>query len=80
MSNLLSSSQGRSKICGVIQYAAKLVYTCNVYSNIPSIIEQMKNMENAKKVLVSGRIMTEMSKGRKVFRFLKFIDELHNIF
>lgn len=79
-SHLMSTSRGRNKICGVIQYAAKLVYNCKIYSNIPEIAYRMKNLENAKNELISGRIMQEMSKGRKIFRFLKFIEELNKVF
>ena len=39
---MLGSSKGRDKICSIIQYTAKLVYTCNVYSNIPSIQNYLK--------------------------------------
>lgn len=39
---VLGSSKGRDKICSIIQYSAKLVYTCNMYSNIPKIQDELK--------------------------------------
>lgn len=41
---------------------------------------KLQYIKDAKERLISGRIMNEMSKGRKIFRFLKFVDELHSIF
>lgn len=79
LSNTMSSSKGRNKICGIIQYAAKFRYYCNIHSNIPNIAEALKNIENKKKVLMAGRIVDSMSQGRKIFRFLKFVDEFYKI-
>ena len=75
----MQSSKGRNKICGIIQYAAKFRYYCNIHSNIPDVMEALKNVENKKSVLMSGRIVDSMSKGRKIFRFLKFVDEFYKI-
>ena len=38
-SNILSTSKGRNTICSLIQYQAKLVYSCNINSNIPEVME-----------------------------------------
>lgn len=39
--NILSTSKGRNKVCSVIQYHAKIVYQCHIYSNIPEVSELM---------------------------------------
>lgn len=37
--NILSTSKGRNTICSLIQYQAKLIYSCNINSNIPEVAE-----------------------------------------
>jgi hypothetical protein len=41
ITNILSTSKGRNKICSLIQYHAKLIYSCNINSNIPEIAEMV---------------------------------------
>jgi Peroxisomal biogenesis factor 11 (PEX11) len=79
ISNMMSSSKGRCKMCGIIQYAAKFRYYCNIHSNIPEVIESLKGIKNKKQALMSGRIVESMSRNKKIFRFLKFIDEFYKI-
>lgn len=38
--NIMSTSKGRNKLCSLIQYQAKLIYTCTINSNIADV----KNM------------------------------------
>jgi len=80
ISNLMSSSNGRKKICAAIQYGSRMVYSCNIHSNIPEINQKFKSAKDMQKVLISGRIMKEMSKGKKIFKLFKFIQDLHTIF
>lgn len=35
--NIMSTSKGRNKLCSLIQYQAKLIYTCTVNSNIAEV-------------------------------------------
>lgn len=35
--NIMSTSKGRNKLCSLIQYQAKLIYTCTVNSNIADV-------------------------------------------
>lgn len=35
--NIMSTSKGRNKLCSLIQYQAKLIYTCTINSNIPEV-------------------------------------------
>lgn len=35
--NIMSTSKGRNKLCSLIQYQAKLIYTCTINSNIPDV-------------------------------------------
>ena len=79
LSKTMSQSKGRNKICGIIQYAAKFRYYCNIHSNIPNIKKAMSVVTDKKTALMSGRIVHSMSKGRKIFRFLKFVDEFYKI-
>ena len=37
LTNVLSTSKGRNKVCSLIQYQAKLTYICHVNSNITEI-------------------------------------------
>jgi hypothetical protein len=39
--NILSTSKGRNKICSLIQYHAKLIYTATINSNIPEVKEML---------------------------------------
>lgn len=39
--NILSTSKGRNKICSLIQYHAKLIYTSTINSNIPEVKEML---------------------------------------
>lgn len=39
--NILSTSKGRNKICSLIQYQAKLIYTTTTNSNIPEVQEML---------------------------------------
>jgi hypothetical protein len=78
MANAMSSSKGRNKICGLIQYAAKMKYYCNIHSNIPEVREAMRKLHEMKP-LMSARIATTMSKNKKIFKFLKFIDEFYKL-
>ena len=79
MSNMLSSTKGRKKICSLIQYMAKFRYYCNIHSNIPAIAAQFANIPNKKNALMSGRIMSQMSKNKKIFKLFKFVDAFYQI-
>ncbi len=35
--NIMSTSKGRNKLCSLIQYQAKLIYTCTINSNIADV-------------------------------------------
>lgn len=77
---VLGTSKGRDKICSMIQYTAKLVHTCNIYSNIPLVQEQLQLLgKDRDENLLSARISSTMSKNRKIFKLFKFIDELYEI-
>ncbi len=39
LTNILSTSKGRNKVCSLIQYHAKLIYSCHSNSNIPEVAE-----------------------------------------
>lgn len=79
VTNLLRTSKGRNNFCQLIQYQAQLFYECQVNSNIPEIQELIMHLGKPKKILLSGRIYSTMSKHRKIFNLFKFIDELTRI-
>jgi Peroxisomal biogenesis factor 11 (PEX11) len=79
VTNLLRTSKGRNNFCQLIQYQAQLFYECQVNSNIPEIQEMIMHLGKPKKILLSGRIYSTMSKHRKIFNLFKFIDELTRI-
>ncbi len=77
---VLGTSKGRDKLCSIIQYVAKFVYTCNIHSNIKEYQETLKNFgESRDDRLLSARIYKSMSKNRKIFNLFKFIDEIYYI-
>ena len=77
---VLGTSKGRDKICSLIQYSAKLVYTCNIYSNIKAVQDQLELFgEKRDDELLSARIYRTMSRNRKIFKLFKFIDEIYYI-
>ena len=78
ITNVMKSSRGRSKFFGMIQYTAKLVYYCQIYSNIEGIKARLKKEDKAK-FLISGRIMTNLRKNRKIFKLLKFVEEIQKL-
>lgn len=78
LSTIMSSSKGRKKICGIIQYTAKLKYYCSIHSNIPDLREKLV-MKDKQKKLVSGVIAETMSKNKKIFKFLRFVDEFYKL-
>jgi len=41
ITNILSTSKGRNKVCSLIQYSANLVYECQTNSNIPEVAEMI---------------------------------------
>lgn len=55
---MISTTKGRDKICALIQYSAKMIYYCQIYSNIPEISKLYKDREFAK-TLYSGRLMKQ---------------------
>lgn len=80
MKAILGSSKGRDKICSMIQYTAKVVYTCNIHSNIQGVQEEMMRFGKMREdKLMSARIYTSMSKNRKIFNLFKSIDEIYYI-
>lgn len=80
LKRILGTSKGRDKICSLIQYTAKFIFTCNVHSNIEQIQEQIRLFGKTREdKLMSGRVYNSMSKNRKIFNLFKFIDEIYNI-
>lgn len=78
LSKIMSTSKGRDKICGIIQYFAKLLYTCQVYSNIEDVKTIVKDPKIVSQ-LYSKKIYASQSQNRKIFRFLKFFDEIKKL-
>lgn len=78
LSMIMSSSQGRKKICSLIEYVAQLKYYCAIYSNIPELRDKFIQMDKEKK-LISGVIAQTMNKNKKIFKFLKFVDEFYKL-
>ena len=78
LSFTMQSSKGRSKIVGVVQHIAKLQYFCAIHSNIPKMRAKYRALDQKRK-LMSGKIAKTMSRNKKIFKFLKFIDEFNKI-
>lgn len=73
VSQILSSSKGRDKICGIIQYFFKTISFSTKHSNIQKIRNQFK-AGKFRFCQLSDQIYQKISGARKIFRFLKFLD------
>jgi hypothetical protein len=71
---ILNTSKGRDKILGLIQYSCFLYKECmKDYLTNQKIRDWPVSLKNAKNIQVS------MTNGRKIFRFLKWLDEIPKI-
>lgn len=75
---IMKTCKGRDKICSVIQYIADFYYNCNKYSEIPEVLLQFRSGKNTG-ADVAHKIRTTMKNTRKIFKFLKWIDQLASI-
>ena len=74
ITQILKSSRGRYKIFGIIQYLAALYKDCKIdYLNSYRIREWPRNVRNS--VILQDSVKT----GRKVFRLLRWIEEIGSI-
>ncbi len=76
ISSFLSTSQGRDKFCALMQYHARLYYIC--MTNSEEYRESINN-EQFKSVIAARTLEKQLSKSRKIFRFMKFLDDLRKI-
>jgi len=76
LSDLLKKSKGRDKMCALIQYTAGLGLQCVNNTNLPETMEWAKTEEGLAFCKTAKSVYNSMSKGRKVFRFLAFYDEI----
>ncbi|CDW81101.1 pex11 domain containing protein [Stylonychia lemnae] len=72
LSNLMSGSNGRDKICALVQYTVQLYSLCMRHS------DELWS-EESEYVKVSERIVDNISLGRKIFKFLKFLEPLKKL-
>jgi hypothetical protein len=75
---VMSSSRGRDKICGIVQYFCKMIALSAMESNMPSIKNSFERME-FRYHFMAFKIWKSLSQARKIFRFLKFIDVIEEI-
>lgn len=75
---LMKTCKGRDKICSVFQYLAEFYYSCNKYSEIAEVIEEF-NMGHNVGATVAFHLRKTMKNTRKIFKFLKFIDQISSI-
>ena len=75
---LMKTCKGRDKICSVIQYLAEFYYSCNKYSEIPEVIDEFVAGKN-RGANVAFKLRATMKNTRKIFKFLKFIDQISSI-
>ncbi|CDW74045.1 transmembrane protein [Stylonychia lemnae] len=76
LNNLMNTSKGRDKFCQLIQYTANLYVTCMKNS------DEFSELVKQKKVLSVNRaksIEDNISNGRKIFRFLLFLNEFNEL-
>lgn len=76
---IMKTCKGRDKICSVIQYIADFYYNCNKYSEILEVLQEFQLHKN-NGAIVAYKIRGTMKNTRKIFKFLKFIDQIASIF
>lgn len=75
---IMKTCKGRDKICSVIQYIADFYYNCNKYSEIAEVLAEFREGRNTG-AEVAHKIRGTMKNTRKIFKFLKWIDQLASI-
>lgn len=73
LANLMSGSNGRDKICALVQYTVQLYSVCMRHST-----DRLWTGENSA-VEVGERIVFNISQGRKIFKFMKFLEPIRKI-
>eukprot|EP00347_Sterkiella_histriomuscorum_P007816 403347453 len=76
LNNLMNTSKGRDKFCQLMQYTANLYVTCMKNSEeFADLVKQKKVLS----VLRAKSIEDNLSNGRKIFRFLLFLNEFNEL-
>ncbi len=75
---IMKTCKGRDKICAVIQYIAEFYYSCNKYSEIASVVKKFSEGRNVS-ANVAFKLRATMKNTRKIFKFLKFIDQISSM-
>lgn len=75
IATIMNTSKGRDKICALIQTSANFFIHCIKYSNIDNTLADY-NSGTLVSYQIGEKIKESMSKGRKIFKFLKFLQEV----
>jgi len=75
---IMKTCKGRDKICSVIQYLAEFYYSCNKYSEIQKVVVEFTAGRN-QGANIAYKLRGTMKNTRKIFKFLKFIDQISSI-
>lgn len=75
---IMKTCKGRDKICSVFQYVADFYYNCNKYSEIEEVLTEFRAGLNTG-ANVCYKIRGTMKNTRKIFKFLKWIDQIASI-
>mmetsp|Transcript_29163 Transcript_29163/g.21708 ORF Transcript_29163/g.21708 Transcript_29163/m.21708 type:complete len:169 (+) Transcript_29163:178-684(+) len=67
----MEESKGRDKVFGLVQYIVELYVNCMKYSQEYAEKVSVGEIES---VQVGKRVVKHLSSGRKVFKFMKFVD------
>ena len=76
VSEIMMTSKGRDKIFSLAQYTIELYVKCMKDSQIYGQDVKKGLIDSVKKAKI---VRENVSSGRKVFKFLKFIDEYRNL-
>lgn len=78
---LLHQAEGKNKIFALFQYVSKFFGTTIIYSIDTTILLESGDLLESvyKKLYALEKIEKSISNGRKIFRFLKFIDDLKKL-
>ncbi len=77
-SQLIKSSKGRDKVCGLLQYLSDFYHSCHKYSDVLEI-QNLYHSNNIRSAVIALELKSQFSQGRKIFRLFKFVGQVSTI-
>ena len=79
LTNILKTCDGRDKLCALIQYTSKF-YSTLLYQIVDLEYTHSIDMDPFRRYIALKNVEKSMSNGRKIFRFLKWIEDIREIY